>query len=168
MQSLCLFLAALHTFPLPLSYSISCSVAANQATRSNTDAVKSVLHSWPSPSFWGLSTILWWIGMAVLVWKSLHAVLTLSLWTVLYRIVVQTLAKPKREDSQDQGKGNGRGRVKRNNSHEICVESRLTASLITNSYFGEETKPRLFLLRILLLVIHFCSALQSTEPNTDT
>lgn len=85
------------------------------------------------------------------------------LQTVLGRIVVQSSAKPEHEDSQEKGEGTGRrGRFKINSSHEIYVESRLTASLITNLYFGEETKPRLFLLRILfLLVIHFCSTLQN-------
>lgn len=99
--------------------------------------------------------------------KSFCALPTLSLQTVLDRIVVQSSAKPEHEDSQEKGGGTARGRVKINNSHEICVESRLTASLITNLYFGGEMKPRLFLLKVLLLlVIHFCSTSQSSEPNT--
>lgn len=101
--------------------------------------------------------------------KSFHALPTLFLRTVLDRIVVQGSAKSEHEDSQEKGEGTGRGRVKLHNCHEVCVESRATASLMRNLYFGEETKPRLFLLRILLvLVIHFCSTLQSSEPNTAT
>jgi len=65
--------------------------------------------------------------------KSFHALPTSSLQTVLARIVMQSSAKPEHGDSKEKGEGTGRGRVKINNSHDICVESTLTASLITNS-----------------------------------
>lgn len=98
--------------------------------------------------------------------KSFHGLPTLSLQIVLDRLVVESSAKSEKEDSQE--KGEEVGRVKISYSHEIHVERKLTASLITNLYLGEETKPRLFLLEILqLLVIYFCSTLQSSELNTD-
>lgn len=101
--------------------------------------------------------------------KSFHALPTLSFHTVLDRIVVPSSANPEHEDSQEKGERTGRGRVKINNTYEIHVANRLTAFLITDLYFREENKPRLFLLRILLLlVIHFCSTLQSSELNTAT
>lgn len=101
--------------------------------------------------------------------KSFRALPTLSFHTVLDGIVVPSSANPEQEDSQEKVERTGRGRVKINNSHEIHVANRLTAFLITNLYFREENKPRLFLLRILLLlVIHFCRTLQSSEPNTAT
>lgn len=98
--------------------------------------------------------------------KSFHALPTLSLQTVLDRIVVESSVTLEKEDSQEKREEVGRFKI--NYSHEICVERKLTASLITNMYLGEETKPRLFLLEILqLLVIYFCSTLRSSELNTD-
>lgn len=91
-----------------------------------------------------------------------HVLPTLSLQTVLDRIVVESSAKSEKGDSQEKGEEVGRFKI--NDSHEVCVERKLTASLITNIDPGDETKPRLFLLEILqFLVIYFCSTLQSSE-----
>lgn len=101
-----------------------------------------------------------------MVRKSFHVLPTLSPQTALDRIAVESSAKSEKEDSQEKREEVGRFKIK--DSHEICVERKLTASLITNVHLGEETKPRLFLLEILqLLVICFCSTLQSSELNTD-
>lgn len=95
--------------------------------------------------------------------QSFRVLPAFSLQTVLDRIVMESSAKS--GDSQEKGEEVRRFKIK--DSHEICVERKLTASLITNIYLGEETKPRLLLLEILqLLVICFCSTLQSSELNT--
>lgn len=76
------------------------------------------------------------LGWLIRIVSKLHLQIVLG-WTM-----VQRSAEPEHEGSQGKEEGTRSVRVKMNNSHEICIESRSITSLFPNPCLGEETKRK--------------------------